>query len=451
MPVLPSKNATPRPNTSAHIQHLCRQSAEARLQARSKDALTLALQAAEALENLPTDTHNPAEHALLRWSVSIEAALVHSENLAEYPNALRFALAAWRAAEEYATHTGEQRWRSFVLNVVADIFVRVGMPQEGLQYCLLALPMRITEDDEMSLCWSLVNTAKAYLALGNIDHALQYAHTAQKYALSGDMHYPATVVSILLARLHLLRSKIGLEFTPAWEAIMHAEALARGTKEFPQLLAEALVSKAAIMRHKGDCTNAVQALDEAEIIAGNGELRAVLGEVYRERAMLPSAFHKKKVEVAILTERATALEQRCKGEEVQESVLRIMEGMPSPDAEGDVLNRLRTSTHAAFTQEVAFFSVQSHKSKSKFKPASKSQSLHKPVPILIHNVLTATEWHIASLVADGWTSMEIAEALYISESTAERHRDNIGTKIGNYYGQPKATKRMIVRFVRSFG
>lgn len=440
MPVLPSKNTAPRPNTPAHIQHLCRQSAEARLQANSKDALHLALQAAEALDRLPADKHNPAELVLLRWSVSIEAALVNVENLAEYPDALRFALQALRAADEYAAQTVEQQWRSFVLNVVGDILVRVGQPQEGLQYCLLALPMRIAEGDEMSLCWSLVNTAKAYMALGKYDHALEYAQTAQKYALSEDIHYAATIISTLLARLYLLRGEYSSEFVLALEAIAHAEPLARGAKSFPQLLPETLVCKAAMMRHQEDLNNAVQALDEAEIIAGSGELRAVLVEVYRERARVMSALHKPK-EAEILRERAAALEQRIKGEETQASITRIVDGTSPLGSHTDLLHRLRTSSAAALRQPQT----------SPPLAPSKSTSRLKTVPILVHEVLTATEWHIANLFADGWTSAEIADALYISKKTAENHRDKIGVKIGSYYGQPRASKRIIVRFVRSFG
>lgn len=440
MPVLPSKNNAPRPDTPAHIQHLCQQSAQARLQANSKDALHLALQAAEVLECLPPDKHNPAELALLRWSVSIEAALVNVENLAEYPDALRFAFQALRAADEYATQTGEQQWRSFVLNVVGDILVRVGQPQEGLQYCLLALPMRIAEGDEMSLCWSLVNTAKSYMALGRYDHALEYTQTAQKYALSGDMPYPATVISTLLAKLYLLRGEYSSEFVLALEAIAHAEALARGTKSFPQLLPDILICKAAMMGHQEDLKNAVQALDEAEIIAGSGELRAVLVEVYRERARVMSSLHKPK-EAENLRERAAALEERIKGEETQASITRIVEGTSPLGSHTNVLHHLRTSSAAALKQSKT----------SSPLPPSKSTSRLKTSPILVHEVLTATEWHIASLLADGWTSVEIADALYISKKTAENHRDNIGIKIGSYYAQPRASKRMITRFVRSFG
>jgi ATP/maltotriose-dependent transcriptional regulator MalT len=442
MPVLPSKTTTPRPNTPAHIQHLCRQSAEARLQANSKDALTLALQAAETLDRLPADKHNPAELVLLRWSVSIEAALVNVENCAEYPDALRFALQALKAADEYAGQTGEQQWRSFVLNVVGDILVRVGQPQEGLQYCLLALPMRIAEGDEMSLCWSLVNTAKVYIALGKYDHALQYTQTAQKYALSEDMHYAATIISTLLAKLYLLRGDYSSEFALALEAIAHAEALVRGAKSFPQLLPETLVCKAAMMRHQEDLNNAVQALDEAEIIAGSGELRAVLVEVYRERARVMSSLHKPK-EAENLRERAAALEQRIKGEEIQVSITRILDGTSPLDSHTDLLRRLRTSSAAALGQ--------SKMSSPLPLPPSKFTSRLKTAPILVHEVLTATEWHIANLLADGWTSVEIADALYISKKTAENHHDNIGVKIGSYYAQPRASKRIIIRFLRSFG
>lgn len=440
MPVLPSKNTMPSPNTPAHIQHLCRQSAEARLQANSKDALTLALQAAETLDKLHADKHNPAELMLLRWSVSIEAALVNVENLAEYPDALRFALQALKAADEYAAQTGEQQWRSFVLNVVGDILVRVGQPQEGLQYCLLALPMRIAEGDEMSLCWSLVNTAKAYMALGKYDHALQYTQTAQKYALSEDMHYAATIISTLLAKLYLLRGEYSSEFALASEAIAHAEALARGAKSFQQLLPETLVCKAAMMRHQEDLNNAVQVLEEAEIIAASGELRAVLVEVYRERALVMSSLHKPK-EAEILRARAAALEQRIKGEEIQVSITRILDGTSPLDSHTDLLSRLRTSSVAALKQSKT----------SSPLPPSKSTSRLKTAPILVHEVLTATEWHIASLFADGWTSAEIADALYISKKTAENHRNTIGVKIGSYYAQARASKRMITRFVRSFG
>jgi DNA-binding NarL/FixJ family response regulator len=44
--------------------------------------------------------------------------------------------------------------------------------------------------------------------------------------------------------------------------------------------------------------------------------------------------------------------------------------------------------------------------------------------------LTAREQEIVKLIAEGWSSKEIADALVISEKTVERHRANILEKLG---------------------
>jgi tetratricopeptide (TPR) repeat protein len=196
------KIPTIQPNTPAHIADVCRKSAEARLQARSNDALRLAAEAIQALTRVSDKEQQSPEYSSLRHLVNREAALVQAENTAEYAQALGYAIEALRA-----TASDDYQWRGFALNVIGDIFVRAGMAEKGLQYCLLALPMRIQAGDEMSLCWSLINCAEAYCALGNTECAFEYAHTARKYTLAGDMTYPETAVSTLLGRLHLLDSE----------------------------------------------------------------------------------------------------------------------------------------------------------------------------------------------------------------------------------------------------
>ncbi len=429
MPVLPSKNAVPPKDSPTHIEHLCRRSAEARVQGKSREALRLALEAASKLKNIPTDTNNPTEHSLLRCATNIESALVNTENFAEYADALRYALEALRAGKDYATQTGDHHWRSFVLNILGDILVRAGKPHEGLHYCVLALPMRLAEGDEVSLCWSLMNCAKAYMALGNTEHAMEYAQAAQKYCLSDAMTYPATATSTLLATLHLLRN----EYPSALEALAHAEALARGQK-YLHRLPEILAYKAAIMRHRGELADALQALDEAEIIAAEGELRAVLVEVYRERALVLADMHKS-ADAALVRERAVALEQRCTGSEVQHAITRLLEGKTLANLHENKHHNSRILKQAPIS--------------SPSEPAPKS--LLTAAPVLVHELLTPTEWHIASLLADSWTNAEIAQALYISKRTVEQHRANILAKLKTYYALPRASNRIMTRFVRSFG
>lgn len=51
----------------------------------------------------------------------------------------------------------------------------------------------------------------------------------------------------------------------------------------------------------------------------------------------------------------------------------------------------------------------------------------RPLP---EDPLTAREQEIVKLIAEGWSSKEIADALVISEKTVERHRANILEKLG---------------------
>ena len=44
--------------------------------------------------------------------------------------------------------------------------------------------------------------------------------------------------------------------------------------------------------------------------------------------------------------------------------------------------------------------------------------------------LTAREQEVVKLIAEGYSSKQIAEALVISEKTVERHRANILEKLG---------------------
>ena len=46
------------------------------------------------------------------------------------------------------------------------------------------------------------------------------------------------------------------------------------------------------------------------------------------------------------------------------------------------------------------------------------------------NLLTACEMHVAALIARGCTSREIANQLFVSESTVKTHRKNIRGKLG---------------------
>jgi DNA-binding NarL/FixJ family response regulator len=57
----------------------------------------------------------------------------------------------------------------------------------------------------------------------------------------------------------------------------------------------------------------------------------------------------------------------------------------------------------------------------------RAEGLAAEQPALVH--MTATERRILKLIAEGQTSRQIGEALFISPRTVEKHRNNIATKL----------------------
>ena len=147
-----------------------------------------------------------------------------------------------------------------------------------------------------------MTSAKAYMALGNFEHAMKYAQTAQKHCLGRNDHIP-TATSTLWQRC----TCSGTSIHQRPEALCSRRKHWHGAKYLQPFAGDSRV-QSSNHAASGRTADVLQALDEAEIIATRANfVRFLSRSIVNVRLFLPICT---KADAALDPRNAVAVEQR---------------------------------------------------------------------------------------------------------------------------------------------
>lgn len=112
-----------------------------------------------------------ARDSALLASALLTASLTYLDNFNNFHQAEEYALECARIAERI----GEMPLLGFALNIIGDVYLRLGNPTEASKFCRRSLDVRqASNDTPTNIAWSLDNIGRVEQALGNIDTAIGY-------------------------------------------------------------------------------------------------------------------------------------------------------------------------------------------------------------------------------------------------------------------------------------
>lgn len=363
----------------------------------------------------------PIAHELLERAVALEQQLGDAIPVADSPTRIRGACAMWdddlEAAHSY-TETVERRaasrsesWRAIVLNVLAEIELRRGQTGRALRH--------VAEAEEIAAYWGVTHAEAAVLASGALVKAMagevNAARPGAERALES-MRPAGYDVVVRQAERALGFLELSLGNAVEADAVL-APLLARSGIGHPTASAAAPDEVEALV--------ALGRMDEAEALLA--ELDAHVSRTGRRRAAAAAA-------------RCRALILAARGE-TDAAVSSAQTALEAQAAEADPLergraflalgsalrrgNKRRAARDALESALTLFEKIEA----PLWAERSRAELARIGGRTPYGDELTPSERRVAELVATGRSNPEVAQALFLSRKTVERHVSQVLRKL----------------------
>jgi DNA-binding CsgD family transcriptional regulator len=363
----------------------------------------------------------PIAHELLERAVALEQQLGDAIPVADSPTRVRGACAMWdddlEAARSY-TQTVERRaasrsesWRAIILNTLAEIELRRGQTGRALRH--------VAEAEEIAAYWGVTHAEASVLATG----ALVKAVAGQVKAARADAE----------RALELMRP-VGYDvIVRSAERALGFLELSRGSAADADAVLAPLLARSGI----GHPTAAAAAPDEIEALVElgrMGEAEELLAELdaHVSRTGRPRA--------AAAAARCQSLVFAARGE-IDAALSSAQTALATQGADAEPLERGRTflalgsalrrgnQRRAAREALQAALALFEELGASLWAERSRAELARIGGRTSYGDELTPSERRVAELVAIGRSNPEVAQALFLSRKTVERHVSQVLRKL----------------------
>ncbi|TAE33250.1 MAG: hypothetical protein EAZ92_00795 [Candidatus Kapaibacterium sp.] len=271
--------------------------AEAAIQtARQQNNLHLQARAYQRLSQFYTIRMNESDSAMLCASTAlslarrtgdtalltsmlITTALTHLDNFHNYHRAEECAIECVRLAERQQN----MPLLGFSLNIIGDVYLRLGNLAEARQYCRRSLEVRERCGDKATnIAWSLHNVGLVEQALGQIDTAITYhRRSLTLWQNINDKHgIPQAWKNLGIA--YTLKGR----YNAAVGCLQISLYLRREISPISHFLPPVLLSLSDAERLRGRIDTALRYSNEAYMLARTGKMRQVMADAAHEMALL---------------------------------------------------------------------------------------------------------------------------------------------------------------------
>jgi DNA-binding NarL/FixJ family response regulator len=363
----------------------------------------------------------PIAHELLERAVALEQQLGDAIPVADSPTRVRGACAMWdddlEAARSY-TQTVERRaasrsesWRAIILNTLAEIELRRGQTGRALRY--------VAEAEEIAAYWGVTHAEASVLAAG----ALVKAVAGQVKGARADAE----------RALELMRP-VGYDvIVRSAERALGFLELSRGSAADADAVLAPLLARSGI----GHPTAAAAAPDEIEALVELGrmgeaeellaELDAHVSRTGRPRAAAAAArchllvfAARGEIDAALSSAQTALATQGADAEPLERG--RALLALGSALRRGNQRRAAREALQAALALfEELGASLWAERSRAELARIGGRTSYG--------DELTPSERRVAELVAIGRSNPEVAQALFLSRKTVERHVSQVLRKL----------------------